>query len=99
MALGSKMYDAVNLLVLHELVESVEVADVHLDKLVVRLVLDILKVGEVASIGELVEVDDVILWVFVHEEAHHMASNEACTACNYYIFHLVINISCQNVSV
>ncbi len=34
--------DAVDMLILHELVESVKVADVHLHELVVRLVLDIL---------------------------------------------------------
>ncbi len=45
MALGGKVNDAVYLLVLHQLVEGVEIADVHLDKLVVRLVFDVLQVG------------------------------------------------------
>ena len=42
MALSSEVDDAVDLLVLHQLVESIEIADVHLHKLVVRLVLYIL---------------------------------------------------------
>jgi len=75
--------DAVNLLVLHELVERVEVADVHLHELVVRLVLDILEVREVARVGELVEVDDLVIRVLVHEKANHVATDEACTAGDY----------------
>ena len=42
MALGSKMDDAVDMLVLHQLVDCVEVADVHLYELVVGLVLNVL---------------------------------------------------------
>ena len=83
MTLSSKVDDAINLFVLHQLVEGVEVADVHLYKLVVRLVLDILQISEVAGIRQLVEVDDVILGILVHEQAHHMASDKACTASNY----------------
>ena len=44
-AFCSEMDDAVDLFILHELVESVEVADVHLHKLVVRLAFDILEVS------------------------------------------------------
>lgn len=76
------MDDAVHLFLLHQLVEGVEVADVHLYKLVVGLILDIFQVGKVACIRQLVEVDDVILWIFVHEKAHHMASDKACTTSN-----------------
>ncbi len=45
MTLGSKVDDAVYLLVFNELTEIGEVADIHLDKLVVGLVLNILQVG------------------------------------------------------
>ena len=88
MALGSEMDDTVNLLVLHQLIESVEVADVHLDKLIIGLVLDVLEISKITCIRQLVQVDDIILWVFVHEEANDMRANEACTASNNYIsFH------------
>ena len=89
MALGSEMDDTVYLLVLHKLIESVKVADVHLDKLIIGLVLDVLEVGEVAGICQLVEIDDLILWVFVHEEANHMRANKASAASYYNItFHI-----------
>lgn len=98
MALSCKVDDAVDLLVLHELVERIKVTDIHPNELVVGLVLDIFEVGEVASICELVEVDDVIFGIFVHEKAYHMASDEACTACDddisfhiYYFFKFAIH--------
>ena len=50
MALGSEMDDTVNLLVLHQLIESIEVADVHLDKLIIWFVLDVLEIGKVACL-------------------------------------------------
>ena len=88
MALGSEMDDTVNLLVLHQLIESVEVADVHLDKLIIGLVLDVLEVGKITCIRQLVQVDNFVLWIFVHEEANDMRANEACAASNHYIsFH------------
>ena len=90
MALGSKVYDAVHLLVLHELVEGVEVADVHLYKLVIGLVLNVFQVGKVARISQTVEVDDVILGILVHEKANDMASNKAGSAGDDDCFHILL---------
>ncbi len=94
MALGSKVDDAVYMLVLHQLVESLEVADVHLHELVVRTVLNILQVCQVAGVGQLVEIDDVILRVLVHEQAHHMAPYEAgATSNNYCLRHTYLRFT------
>jgi hypothetical protein len=51
MALGSKVDNTVNLLVLHQLIKSLKVADIHLNELVVWLILDVFEVGKVPSIG------------------------------------------------
>ena len=67
MRLGCKVDDAVDLLVLHQLIEGIEVADVHLDELVVRLVLHILEVGKVTSVGKLVNVDNLVIRIFIYE--------------------------------
>ena len=67
MALGSKVYDAVDMLILHQLVESIEITDVHLNELIVWTILDVLKVGKVTGIRKLVKVDDTVIWIFVHE--------------------------------
>ena len=79
---GSQMDDTVNLFVLHEFVERIEVANVHLHELVVRLAFDVLQVREVARIGKLVEVDNLVFGILVHEKANHMAPDKARTAGN-----------------
>ena len=79
MTFSRQMDDAVNLLILHQLVERIEVADVHLHKLIVRFVLHILQVGEVARISQLVQIDDFVLGILVHEKANYVAANEAST--------------------
>ena len=72
--------DTVNLFVLHELVERVEVADVHLHELVVRLVFDVFEVCKVTGVCQLVKIDNLVFRVLVHEQANHVATNEACAA-------------------
>ena len=90
MRFSCKVDDAINMLILHQLVEGIKVADVHLDKLVVGLVLDVLQVCEVTRIRQLVEVNDFVLRIFVHEEADYMATNKTCPACDYDIsFHFI----------
>ena len=42
MAFGSQMDDSVNLFILHELVERLEVADIHANELIIWFVLHIL---------------------------------------------------------
>ena len=79
---SSEMDDAIHLLVLHQFVEGIEVADIHLHKLIVGLVLDILEVSQITCIRQFVEVNDVILRVLVHKQAHYMASDKACATSN-----------------
>ena len=75
-ALCCEVDDAVDLLVLHQFVEGIEVADVHLHELVVGLVLNVFQVREVACVGQLVEVDDLVLGVLVDEEAYYVTADE-----------------------
>ena len=91
MTLGSKMDDAIDVLILHQLIESIEVADVHLYKLIVRLILNVLKVSQVAGISQLIKADDIIFRVFVHEEANNVRADKTSTTGNHYIsFHYFI---------
>ena len=101
MALGGEVDDAVDMFVLHQLIDTLEVADVHLDEAVVRLVLDVLQVSEVAGVGQLVEVDDFVFRIFVDEEADDVAADEAGAACDddgAFVCHdcimLVFGLSC-----
>ena len=90
MTLSCKMDDTVNLLILHQLIEGIEVADVHLHELVVRLILYILEVCKVTCIGQLIQIDNVVLRIFIHEKSYNMASYKTCATCDYYVsFHKV----------
>lgn len=88
MALGSEVDDAVDMLLLHKLIERLEVADVHLHELVVGLIFYVLEVGEVASICQLIEVDDAVVGIFVHEQSHNMRADKSRTAGDNYIRHI-----------
>ena len=79
-ALGGKMDDAVHLFLLHKGVEAFEVADVHLDELVVRLVLYVLEVFQVAGVGQFVKVDDLVLGIFVDKQADNVTADESGTS-------------------
>ena len=72
MAFCCKVDDSIDLLILHKLIECLEVADIHLHELIVRLVLDVLEVCEVTCVGKLVEVDDIVFRIFVHKKANYM---------------------------
>ena len=72
MAFSSQMDDTIYLLILHQLIESVKIADIHLHKPVVGLVLYIFEVGQVAGVCQFVEVDDAIFWIFVYEKSDNM---------------------------
>ena len=75
-----KVDDAVHVLLLHKFQDTIEVADVHLHKAVVGLVLNVLEVGKVSRICEFVQVDDPVLRVFVHKQPDDVASDESGTA-------------------
>ena len=84
------MNDAIDMLFLHEFIEGVEVADVHFHKLIVRFIFHIFKIGQITCISEFIEVDDVILRILVHEQAHYMASYKACATSNDDCFHIYL---------
>ena len=73
------MDDTVYVFILHQLVEGFEVADVHLDKLVVRLALDVFQIGQVSGIGQLIQIDDVVFRVFVYKQTDYMTTDESCS--------------------
>ena len=78
MTLGCKVNDAVHMLLLHKFVNGIEIAYVRLDKLVVRSVLNVFQVGKVASIGQLVEIDNFVVRVFVDKQSYYMAADKTC---------------------
>ena len=82
--LGCKVDNPVDLLVLHQFIDTFEVADVHLDKLVVRLVLYVLEIGKIACVGELVQIDNPVVRILIHEKPYYVGADKACPSGDYY---------------
>jgi hypothetical protein len=72
------------MLFLHQFVNTVEIADIHLYETVIRFILNVLQIGQVASVSKLIEVDDPVIRVFVHEKANNMTTDKTGTACDDY---------------
>ena len=79
-ALGCEVDHPVDAVLPEQFTHRLEVADVAPDESVVRPLLDVPQVGKVASIGQLVEVDDPVIGVFGHEKTDHMRADEARAA-------------------
>ena len=84
-ALGSKVDHAVDIVFLKDSAHRPEVADVGAHEHIIRGLFDILQVGQVARVGQLVQVHDAVLGVLGHEEAHDVAPDEARTARYQYV--------------
>ena len=82
MAFGGEVDHSVDVVVAEYLPHLFVIADVRFDERVVRRTLDVREVGQIARIGQFVEVDDAVAGVFVYEQADHVASDEAGTAGN-----------------
>ena len=72
MTFGCEMDDAIHLVVLYQFQHQVKITDITLYESIVRLILDVLEVSQITCVSQLVEVDDVILRIFVHEKSYYM---------------------------
>ena len=82
MGLRRKVDHAVDRVLLENPADFLEIADVCLDENIVRRILDILQIGQVAGIGQFVKVDNPVLGIFVDKKSYDMAADEAGTAGN-----------------
>ena len=90
MALGRKVNNTINIVLLEDLQHLVVIADVGLNKCIIRGILNILQIGQIACIGQFIEVNDMIIGIFIYKKAHYMVTNKTCTACDQYIFHRIV---------
>ena len=77
MTLCRQVDDAVHMMLLHHFLHLLIVADVRFHEYIVFLVLDVLQVRQIPCIRQLVQVDDAVFRILVHEEANHMAADES----------------------
>jgi len=87
-ALGRKVDNPVDRVLAHDLPHAVEVTDVDPLEDIVRTILHILEVSQIARVCQLVEVNDTVIGILVYKEAHDVAPDKARTARDQYIaFH------------
>ena len=80
MAFGREVDDPVDVILTEQRPQHIQVADVPLLEYVVRGILDVPQVGKIPGIGQLVEVDDPVIGVFVHEKADYVRADKARAA-------------------
>ena len=85
MAFCGQVDDAVHVILLHHFLHLFVVADVRFHEHIVFLVFNVLQVRQVSRIRQLVQVDDTVFRILVHEEANHMAADESGTTGNQYV--------------
>ncbi len=57
-------------------VDSISINNIRLNKGVIRRILNILQILQVAGIGKQVKIYDAVIGVLVHKQAHHMAADK-----------------------
>ena len=72
MALCRKMYYSVNLILADYAAYAVKIRNIGLDKGVIAFILDIFEIGKIAGLSKLVEIDYIVLRVFVDKQPHYM---------------------------
>ena len=85
MALCREMDDSVYIIFCENLRYMSMITDISLHEDIVRTILDVLKVLQVARIGQRIEVYDPVIRILIHEKSYDMAAYEAGTACNQYV--------------
>ena len=90
MAFGRKVNHSVHFVFFEDIHNRLEVADIGLHEGVIWFVFDVLQVGKVARVSQLVYVNDMIIRIFVHEKSHYVTSNESCTAGDDDVFHILL---------
>ena len=80
MAFGCQMDNAVDVFLLHQFVDSLEVANIQLYELVVGLTLDVFQISQVSGVCQLIQVNDLLFRIFVDEQTHYVTANESGTS-------------------
>ena len=78
--------DAVNVFLSHQTAYPFEVADVHPHESVVGATFDVTQIGEIAGVGQLVNVNYLIFRIFIDEKSHYVASDEPGASRYHYCF-------------
>ena len=81
-AFGGQMDDAVHTVLPDEFAHLVEIANVRFDESIVRPVFDVFQIGQVSGVGQLVQIDNMVVRILVDEKAYHVAADETGSSGN-----------------
>lgn len=84
MAFCREVDDSIDLILTHDRADRVNVTDVCLDESIIRTILYVMEIGEVSGVCELIQIDDMVVRIFIDEKTDHMTAYEAGTAGNDY---------------
>lgn len=84
MAFCREVDDSIDLILAHDGADRVNVTDVCLDESIIRTILYVMEIGEVSGVCELIQIDDMVVRIFIDEKTDHMTAYEAGTAGNDY---------------
>lgn len=83
MTLCRKMNHAINMFGLHQLMHHIKIAYISLQKRIVRFVLNISKIGQIACIGQFININYVIFRIFINKQSDNVRANKSSPSCNY----------------
>mmetsp|Transcript_9312 Transcript_9312/g.23414 ORF Transcript_9312/g.23414 Transcript_9312/m.23414 type:complete len:235 (+) Transcript_9312:909-1613(+) len=92
--LRGEVNDRIDLLLGQHIVDHVRRTNVALDKLIIRLIFDGIKVAQARAIVELIEIDDFEVWIFPHQKHNRVASDESGAARDEHIFWRIVVRRC-----
>ncbi len=81
-AFRGEVHHRIDFFLPHQGRDPLRIADVHFDEAVVGRPFKVLEVGQVARIGEGIEVDDPHVGMAGHPAAHHVGTDESGAACD-----------------
>ena len=93
MRLCSKMDNTINLLTLHQFIKRLKVAYIHLYKLVIRFILHILKICKITCICKFIQINDIILRIFVYKEPYNVRAYKTSSTYMFITFLMSLNLS------
>ena len=83
------MYDSGDFILTDHLAHLLYISYIGTNEFIVGFILNILEIGEIARISKFVEVDNLVIGIFVDKQTDHMRSYEAGSTGNQYIFHFI----------
>ena len=81
MAFGREVDHGNEIMLLEQLMNESGINDIAFYKFVIRHVLYVPKVLEIACISKLIEIDDLIPGIVIHEAPYYVRTDKACSSC------------------